>query len=89
MSVAPRAKWLPANGDAKDTSLEIVGRGNAVHRRQRCPAGERVDVAEMPLAGQPGDRAGRGIDTEHGLLKRIAGGDQQAAAVRRPGDRLD
>ena len=69
--------------------VEVVGRHDAVHGRDRAAAGERVDVAVMAVAGQARDLAGRGVDPEHRLLERVLGGDQQALAVLRPFDRTD
>ena len=69
-------------------SIEIVGRGQAVHAEHQ-PAFRRHHRRDDAFLRQPSHLAVLGIDREDRLFLRVLRGDVKRLAVRRPGDRGD
>src|SRR3954451_14668246 len=60
-------RYAPGGIDA----VEIVRRNDTVHGRDCAAARERMNIVEVALAGQPGNRAGRRIDPEYRMLEHV------------------
>ena len=79
----------PRRTAAAGQTPQVVRSGQRIERVEDRAVGQRHDVARRARLGEAGHAAAAGIDPEHRRVERVAGGDEQASAVRRPGDRAD
>src|SRR3546814_15855010 len=73
--------------------IDVGRQQHAVARIEEAAVGERRDAADIAFGRvvrrlQALDLAARGIDAENGMIEYVLRGDEQALAVRRPGDQL-